>query len=125
MRTLRTPTTVAKLHEAINKYRRQCKDIEICIEKLMVIDAANLEDRVKEIDNMTTERARLNKEVTECLLLAPKEATLVHIEAPLNTDKVKIRRDQRRPEHGWGSSSPRSTTTGNQLLCNTRVSLPN
>ena len=69
----------------------KCKDIEICIERLMVIDAANLDDFAKEIDNMTTERARLDIQVTECLLLAAKEATPVQIEAPQDTDKVKIR----------------------------------
>ena len=50
-------------------------------------------DYVKEIDNMTTERARLDKEVTDCLLVAPKEATPIRIEQPQETDKVKIRVD--------------------------------
>ena len=92
-RTLQTPTLVAKLYEAIDKYIKKCKDIEICIERLMVIGGANMGDYAKEINNMTIERARLNKEVTECLLLAPKEATPVRIEAPQDTDKVKIRTD--------------------------------
>ena len=41
----------------------------------MVIDAAHKDDYAKEIDNMATEQARLDKEVTDCLLFAPKEAT--------------------------------------------------
>ena len=45
------------------------------------------------IENMTIKRAKLDKEVMECLLLAPKEGTPVHIEAPQDTDKVKSRRD--------------------------------
>ena len=90
--TRRQNTTNTNLHEAIDKYTKKCKDIKICNEKLMVIDAANMGDYAKEIDYMTTERARLEKEVTECLLLAPKEATPVRIEAPHNTDKVKIRK---------------------------------
>ena len=72
---------------------RKFEDIEICIERLMVIDSANIEDYAKEIDNMTMEQARLDKEVTECLLLAPKEATPVRIEASQDTDKVKLRTD--------------------------------
>ena len=58
-----------------------------------VIDTANMGDYAKEIDNMTIKRARLDKEVTDCLLLAPKEATLVCIETPQDADKVKIRTD--------------------------------
>ena len=60
----------------------------------MVIDAINTAEYVKEIDNMTTERARLDKEVTDCLLVAPKETTPVRIEQPHEIDKVKIRVDQ-------------------------------
>lgn len=56
-------TQVAKLHEAIDKYMR-CKDIEICIERLMAIDVANMENYAKEIENMATERVRPDKEVT-------------------------------------------------------------
>ena len=59
----------------------------------MVIDAANTEDYVKEIDNMTVEQARLNKEVTDCLLHAPKETKPIRVEQAQETDKVKIRVD--------------------------------
>ena len=41
VRTLRTPTSVTKLHEAIDKYTKKCEDIEVCIERLMVIDEEN------------------------------------------------------------------------------------
>ena len=41
----------------------------------MVIDVINTAEYVKEIDNMATERARLDKEVTDCLLVAPKDTT--------------------------------------------------
>ena len=75
VRTLRTPTSVTKLHEAIDKYTKKGNDIEVCIERLMVIDAINTAEYVKEIENMAVERARLDKEVTDCLLVAPKEAT--------------------------------------------------
>ena len=93
VRILRTPTLVTKLHEAIDKYTKKCDDIEVCIEQLIVIDAINTAEYVKEIDNMTAERARLDKEVTDCLLVAPKEATPIQIEQPQETDKVKIRVD--------------------------------
>ena len=46
-------------------------------------------DYAKEIDNMAMEQARLDKDVTDCLLLAPKEAKPVCIEAPQDTDEVK------------------------------------
>ena len=59
----------------------------------MVIDAINTAEYVKEIDTMTTERARLDKEVTDCLLVAPKETTPIRIEQPHEVDKVKIRVD--------------------------------
>ena len=59
----------------------------------MVIDAINTAEYVKEIGNMTTERARLDKEVTDCLLVAPKETTPIRIEQPQEVDKVKIRVD--------------------------------
>ena len=93
VRTLRTPTSVTKLHKAINKYSKKCENIEVCIERLMVIDAANTGDSTKEIDNMAIERARLNKEVTDCLLLAPKETTPIRLEQAQETYKVKIRAD--------------------------------
>ena len=57
----------------------------------MFIDTDNIGDYTKEIDNMAMELARLDKEVMECLLLAPKKATPVHIEAPQDKDEVKIR----------------------------------
>ena len=59
----------------------------------MVIDAENTADYVKEIDTMATERARLDKEVTDCLLVAPKETTPIRIEQQHEVDKVKIRVD--------------------------------
>ena len=59
----------------------------------MVIDAENTADYVKEIDTMATERARLDKEVTDCLLVAPKETTPIRIEPQHEVDKVKIRVD--------------------------------
>ena len=71
--------SVTKLHEAIKKYTKKCEDIELCIERLMVIAAINTAEYVKEIDNMTTERARIDKEVTNCLLVAPKETTPIRI----------------------------------------------
>ena len=95
VRTLRTPTSVTKLHEAIDKYSKKCEDIEVCIERLMVIDAANTEDCVKEIANITVERARLHKEVTDCLLVAPKETTPYRVEQAQEIDKMKIRVDLR------------------------------
>ena len=91
VRTLQTPTSVTKLHEAIDKYTKKCDDIEVCIKRLMVIDAINTAEYVKEIDNMTAERARLDKEVTDCLLIVPKEATPIRIEQPQETNKVKLR----------------------------------
>ena len=105
VRTLRTPTSVTKLHEAIDKYTKKCDDIEVCIERLMVIDAINTAEYVKEIDNMTVERAKLNKEVTDCLLVAPKEATPVRIEQPQKTNKVKIRVDLK-PETLTNDATP-------------------
>ena len=66
---------------------KNCEEIEICIERLMVMHAANMGEYTKEMDKMTIERARLDKEVTDCLLLAPKETT------PQETNKVKIRTD--------------------------------
>ena len=94
VRTLRTPTSVTKLHEAITKYSKKCEDIEVCIERLMVIDAANTtRDYAKEIDNMTVERARLDIEVADCLLLAPKETKPIRVEQAQETDKVKIKVD--------------------------------
>ena len=87
VRTLPTLTSVTKLQEASKK----CEDVEVCIEQLMVIDTINIAEYVKEIDNMTTERARLNKEVTDCLLAAPKETTPIRIEQTQETDKVKIK----------------------------------
>ena len=59
----------------------------------MVIDAANMGEYTKEIDNMTMERARLDKEETDCLLLAPKETTPIRVETAQETDQVKIRTD--------------------------------
>ena len=53
----------------------KCEDIEVCIERLMVIDTANMEEYTKEINTMTSDRARLNREVAECVLLAHKEAS--------------------------------------------------
>ena len=41
-----------------------------------------------EINNMTIERARLDKEVTYCLLLAPMETTPICKETPKDTDKL-------------------------------------
>ena len=70
----------------------------------MVIDTANMADYAKEID-MTVERARLDKESTDCLLLEPKEATPVRIEAPQDTDKVKIRTDLK-PETLTNNATP-------------------
>ena len=93
VRTLHTPTSVTKLHEAIDKYTKKCEDIEICIERLKVIDAANMGEYTKEIDKMTMERARLGKELTDCLLLAPKETTPIRVETDQDTDKVKIGTD--------------------------------
>ena len=93
VRTLRTATSVTKLHEAIDKYSKKCKDIEVCIGRLMVIDAVNTGDYTKEIDNMAIERARLDKEVMDCLLLAPKESTPIRVEQAQEIDKVKIRTD--------------------------------
>ena len=104
-RTLRTPTSVTKLHEAIDKYSKKCGDIEVCIERLMVIDAINTAEYVKEIDNMTTERARLDKEVTDCFLVAPKETTPIRIEQTQETDKVKIRVDLK-PETLTNDATP-------------------
>ena len=48
---------------------------------------------VKEIDTLTTERARLDKEATDCLLVTPKETTPIQIKPPHEVDKVKIRVD--------------------------------
>ena len=93
VRTLQTPTSVTKLHEAIDKYSKKCEDKEVCIKRLMVIGAANTGDYAKEIDYMTIEPARLDKEVTDCLLLAPKETTPVRVEQAQETYKVKIRVD--------------------------------
>ena len=59
----------------------------------MVIDAANTGDYTKEIDDMAIERARLDKEVMDCLLLAPKETTPIRVEQVQDIDKVKIRTD--------------------------------
>ena len=59
----------------------------------MSIDTANMGDYTKEIDNMTIERARLDKEVMDCSLLAPKEITPIRVETAQDTDKVKIRTD--------------------------------
>ena len=60
----------------------------------MVIDAANTtRDYAKEIDNMTVERARLDIEVADCLLLAPKETKPIRVEQAQETDKVKIKVD--------------------------------
>ena len=42
---------------------------------------------------MTSEKARLDREFTECLLLAPKAATPIPMEISLDKDKVKIRTD--------------------------------
>ena len=84
---------MTKLHEAIDKYSKKSEDIEVCFEQLMVIDAANTGDYVKEIDNMTVERARLDKEATDCILLTPKETTPIRVEQAQETDKVKIRVD--------------------------------
>ena len=42
---------------------------------------------------MAIERARLDKEVTDCLLLAPKETTPIGVEQAQDIDKVKIRTD--------------------------------
>ena len=39
---------------------------------------------------MTIEWARLNKEVTDCLLVVPKETTPIRIEQSQEIDKVKI-----------------------------------
>ena len=47
VRTLWTPTSVTKLHKAIDKYSKKCEDIEVCIERLMVKDAANTRDYTK------------------------------------------------------------------------------
>ena len=103
VRTLQTPTSVTKLHEAIDKYTKKCDDIEVCIERLMVIDAINTAEYVKEIDTMTTERARLDKEVTDSLLAAPKETT--PIKQPHEADKVKIRVDLK-PETLTNDATP-------------------
>ena len=105
VKTLQTPTSITKLHEAIEKYPKKCEDIEVCIESLMVIDAINTAEYVKEIDNMTTERARLDKEVTDCLLVAPKETTPIRIEQPQEIDKVKIRVDLK-PETLTNNATP-------------------
>ena len=105
VRTLHTPSSVTKIHKAIDKYTKKCEDIEICIKILMATDATNMGDYTKEIDNMTIKRARLDKEVTDCLLLATKEATPVCIEAPQEADKVKIRTDLK-PETLTNNASP-------------------
>ena len=42
---------------------------------------------------MAIERARLDKEVTHCLLLAPKETAPIRVEQAQEIDKVKIRTD--------------------------------
>ena len=105
VKTLRTPTSEIKLHEAIDKYSKKCEDIEVCIERLMVIDAINTAEYVKEIDNMTVERARLDKEVTDCLLVAPKETTPIRIEQTQETDKIKIRVDLK-PETLTNKATP-------------------
>ena len=67
VRTLRTPTSATERHEAIDKYTKKCE--EICIERLMVIEAVNMGDHTKEIDNMTIKRAR--QEVTDVYSLHP------------------------------------------------------
>ena len=71
----------------------------------MVIDAANTGDYTMEIDNMAIERARLDKEVTDCLLLAPKETTPIRVEQTQDKDKVKIRTDLK-PETLTNDATP-------------------
>ena len=105
VRTLRTPALVTKLHKAIDKYTKKCEDIEVCIERLMVIDPANTGDHTKEIDNMVMLRARLDKEVMDCLLLAPKETTPIPVEQAQDIDKVKIRTDIK-PETLTNNATP-------------------
>ena len=68
-----------KLHEAIDKYTKKC--------------------------DVTTERARLDKEVTDCLLVAPKETTPIRIEQPHEADKVKIKVDLK-PETLTNDATP-------------------
>ena len=70
----------------------------------MVIGAANTGDYTKEIDNMAIEQARLDKEVTDCLLLAPKETTSIREQAQ-DKDKVKIRTDLK-PETLMNDATP-------------------
>lgn len=59
----------------------------------MVINAKNMDQYSDKIDTMTSERERLEKEVTECLLLAPKEATRIPMKVSQDKDNVKIRAD--------------------------------
>ena len=50
VKTLPTPTLVARLHGAIDKYTMKCEDIDMHRK----IDATNMDDYAQEIDNMTT-----------------------------------------------------------------------
>ena len=71
----------------------------------MVIEPASKGDYTKEIDNMAIEQARLDKEVTDCLLLAPKETTPIRVKPVQDIDKVKIRTDLK-PETLTNDATP-------------------
>ena len=59
----------------------------------------------QKIDNKTVEWARLDKEVTYCLLVAPKETTPIRVEQSQETDKLIIRIDLK-PETLTNNATP-------------------
>ena len=97
---LATPASVRILKERVAKYQQKCEDIELAVEHLCVLHPAREDEWLKELTEISTEQAQLDKELCDAYKNAP--AAQKNILEPLKNKpetpskdppKVRVRND--------------------------------